>query len=324
MTKIIAELCQNHLGDRNLLGRMIEAAAEAGADYIKTQVIFSDDLTKRERFEQGITLPDGTVKTIKRPYEAEKARLAKLDLSMEDHAWVIEKCKQVGVTPLTTIFARHRIKPTAKLPWPEKIVKVASYDCASYPFLRELAEHFDHLIVSTGATFDHEIEKAAKLLKSLGKKFTFLHCVTSYPNSLEMCHLNRMNWLRKHAEQVGWSDHTHVATHGVIASKVAIALGADMIERHFTILDSDKTKDGPVSINPEQLKELDEFRRMSKKEQIEHLDTLHPNWTVTLGEETREMTPTELLNRDYYRGRFASPHPEKGWLYNWEENNHQS
>ena len=240
MTKLIVELCQNHNGDRELFGQMIKTAAENGADYIKMQSIFSDDVTKRERFEEGVTFADGTVKVVKRPYDAEKARLAKLNLSLDDHLFFIEKCKEFGVIPLTTIFSRHTIPLIASLPWPVRVVKVASYDCASFPMLRELAEHFDELIVSTGATYDEEVREAARILQSLDKKFAFLHCVTSYPNSVEIANLSRMEWLREFTGTVGWSDHTSVERDGIKAAKVAIMFGADYVERHFTILEKER------------------------------------------------------------------------------------
>lgn len=316
-TKLIAELCQNHLGDRELLGRLVGAAADAGADYVKIQSIFSEDLARRPRFDEGEIGPDGAIKTIKRPYAAEKERLAKLDLTFDDHVWFIEKCKQAGVLPLTTIFARRRVPEIAALPWPEKTIKVASYDCASYPFLSELADYFDHLIVSTGATYDEEILKAVKTVKAKGKKITLLHAVTSYPNALDNCHLSRMEYLAQFTDQVGWSDHTKVADDGIVAASAAAMLGADFIERHFTILETDKTKDGPVSVTPELLKELSDFRELSQKAQMETLDERFPRWRQALGRPNRQMTREELLNRDYYRGRFASFIDDE-WIYNWE------
>ncbi|TSC63107.1 MAG: hypothetical protein G01um101448_92 [Parcubacteria group bacterium Gr01-1014_48] len=319
MTKLIVELCQNHNGDRELFGRMIKAAADSGADYVKMQSIFSSDVTKRDRFEEGVTFADGTVQAIKRPYNAEKARLSKLDLSLDDHLFFIEKCQEFGVVPLTTIFSRHTIPIIAGLPWPERTVKVASYDCASLPMLRELADHFEHLIVSTGATHDEEIRQAAKLLTSLGKEFSFLHCVTSYPNALDSANLSRMKWLRAFTNKVGWSDHTHVERDGIKAAKVAIMLGADFVERHFTILEKDQTKDGPVSITPALLKELNDFRILSKEQQKTLVEKEIPAWQSLLGTPQRKMTSTELLNRDYYRGRFASPGVDGVWVYNWED-----
>jgi sialic acid synthase SpsE len=153
------------------------------------QSIWSADVTFRERFELGETGPDGTVLAIKRPCAAEKERLARLDLTFDDHLFFIEECRRHRVTPMTTIFARHRVARIAQLPWPERIVKVARYDCASWPFPRTLAQHFDTLLISTGATYDEEIRRTALLLNGLGTELQFLHCVTSYPNPPEMAHL---------------------------------------------------------------------------------------------------------------------------------------
>lgn len=324
-TKIIAEVCQNHNGSRENLGEMIKAAAENGADIVKMQSIWSADVTKRDRFEEGIMDKDGKPVTIKRPYQAEVDRLFKLDLSLDDHQFFIDECKKYGVLPMTTIFAKHRIALVAKLPWPERWVKVASYDCSAVPFLEELAKHFDNFIISTGATYDDEIEAAAALMKKLGKRFVFLHCVTSYPNTLDICNLARMEWLRQFTNEVGWSDHTKIEENDIIAAKAAIYLGADYIERHFTTLPASETKDGPVSMTPALLKGLSDFRTLSKEEQKQHLDTKHSGWEVSIGSQTREMTDVELRNRDYYRGRFASPakggaSPKAGggWEYNWE------
>ena len=163
------------------------------------------------------------------------------------------------------------------------------------------------------------------MMASLGKDFAFLHCVTSYPNSADMANLKRMEWLKKFTAHVGWSDHSLVERDGIKMAKLALALGAEYIERHFTILGADKTKDGPVSITPGMLKELSDFRDLSRDEQCLQIERDYPDWGVMLGTETREMTNTELLNRDYYRGRFASPvsgqtGPEEDqWIYNWED-----
>lgn len=85
MTKIIMELCQNHTGDREILKKMVKAASENGADYVKIQSIFSEDLTKRDRFENGQIGNDGKTLIIKRPYQNEYDRLSKLDLGLDDH-----------------------------------------------------------------------------------------------------------------------------------------------------------------------------------------------------------------------------------------------
>lgn len=318
MAKLIVELCQNHNGDRGLLGEMIHAATEAGADIIKGQVIFSDDLTRRERFEEGVVEANGVRKAIKRPYDVERERLAKLDLAEDDYKFFFEECEQAGVKPMLTVFTRRRIPFTAALPWQEKLVKVASYDCGSHAMIRELAGSFDRLIVSTGATFDDEIQQTADILKASGKPYALLHCVSSYPNTLAMVNLKRMDWLRQFAPEVGWSDHTLVSRDGIKAAKLAIALGADYVERHFTILSAEATKDGPVSITPLLLAELAAFNRLPREDQRAVIEREIPEWQMMLGHPTREMTHTEMLNRDYYRGRFASL-VNGDWVHNWED-----
>ena len=319
MAKIIVEVCQNHNGDKNILKDLIHAAAENGADIIKGQIIFSEDVTHRPRFDEGHEEDNGVRKSIKRPYEAEMARLSGIDLKDEDYHFFVEEVRKAGAVPMLTVFTRKRIPFAASLPYAgEKLVKVASYDCASRPLIRELADNFDKLIISTGATFDEEIEKTAGILKEQNKPFAFLHCVTSYPNTLAMANLARMEWLRKFTPEVGWSDHTLVARDGIKAAKTAIMLGADYVERHFTILPADRTKDGPISITPALLKELSNFGKLSKEEQKEIVEKEIPDWRVMLGHHQREMTHTEMLNRDYYRGRFASL-VKNEWIHNWEE-----
>ena len=95
--------------------------------------------------------------------------------------------------------------------------------------------------------------------------------------------------------------------------------GANIIERHFTILDASQTKDGPVSINPEKLKNLVEYSTMKNDELYEHVKQIH-NYEIMLGSESHTLSDEELLNRDYYRGRFASIINGRT-IYNWEEVN---
>ncbi|MBI4508423.1 MAG: N-acetylneuraminate synthase family protein [Deltaproteobacteria bacterium] len=311
---IIAECCQNHCGDRKYLQEMIHAAAENGATYVKLQAIRSSELTHRERFDTGEIAPDGTVKVIRRPFEDELVRLSKLDLSLDDEAWFVEECRRAGVAPMTTIFTRSAAREVKDLGY--EAVKIASYDCGSPPLLRDAARWWSTVVVSTGATFEEEVAVAARELA--GKRAVFLHCVTRYPNPLDSCHLRRMNWLRRYSPEVGWSDHTSVSKLGIQASQIALALGADWIERHFTILPEDKTKDGPVSISPAQLAQLRSFASLSRRERMRIVADSIPGWAVALGDARRPLSHEEFLNRDYYRGRFASRVGGRT-VYNWEE-----
>ena len=316
---IIAELCQNHKGDPAILKEMVWAAAEAGATYAKIQSMLADDLTKRERFEQGVWEGDLQI-AIRRPYQLEYERLKPMDLDDEAHYLFGEECQKAGIRPLATIYSRSRIPFIANLGW--EAVKVASYDCASFPMLRELSERFRHLYISTGATYDDEIEATARFLQ--GCSFSFLHAVTIYPTPLNEVNLSRMQYLRQFTSSVGWSDHTLVSRDGIKAAVVALSLGANVIERHFTILPPEATRDGPVSINPTQLKALVEISRMQPQELQEYVKREIPEYKEMIGQAHRPLSHAEELNRDYYRGRFASRLIDQAtgqtrWVYNWEE-----
>jgi len=312
--KIIAEFCQNHNGDYEILREMIHQAADAGATYGKIQTIFADDLTYREKFEKG-KIVDDKITIIKRPYKPEYDRLKTLELDYEKHYLFIEDCKKYGLKPLTTAFTRGSIKRIIDLEW--DTVKVASYDCGSYPLIEELSNHFKHIIISTGASYEEEIYKTAEIMNVKDHAFTFLHCVTVYPTPLEMINLKRMEWLKQFTNSVGFSDHTLVKRDGVIAALVAIYLGAKFIERHFTILPSDQTKDGPVSIDSGHIKQLVDFSYLNKDEQKVYLFEKFPNWEILLGSGKLDLSHEELLNRDYYRGRFSTQ-VDHEVIYNWD------
>ncbi len=312
MAILIAEFCQNHNGDRAVIKEMIAAAHASGATYAKIQTIFSEDLTRRERFEDGKTHADGTVATLKRPFLTEQDRLRPMDLTPDDYAWFIEECGRVGIKPLTTVFTLGRVADMAKLGW--KDVKVASYDCASLVLLKQLKHYFSHLFISTGATHDWEVARTAHLLRD--HSFSFLHCVTVYPTPLPELHLRRMRYLRQYTPSVGFSDHTLIARDGIKASLMALAMGAEVIERHFTVLPPEQTKDGPVSITPAHLQELVTFAKLPVHERLQIVKDTIPEWRQTMGYEQRDLSPTELLNRDYYRGRFATHTRSPVW--NWD------
>lgn len=316
MARLIAEFCQNHKGSRTILGEMVHAAAENGATYGKIQSIWVNDLTRRDRFEEGKTGPDGQAQTIKRPYQPEYDRLKQLELSIEDHRWFIDECKKRNLIPLTTVFTLGTAPEIAALPWPQRLVKLASYDCASLPLIAALKSNFDTLFLSTGATHDEEIERAASALKD--RSVVFFHCVTKYPNKLEDCNLARLDYLRRFSKEVGWSDHSRVATEGIKAAKAAMALGADYVERHFTVLGPEETKDGPVSIRPNELRELAEFAKLSRADREKEVRRTVPEFESMIGSPRRTLSHEELLNRDYYRGRFAT-HVNGEPRYNWEE-----
>jgi|LauGreDrversion4_1035100.scaffolds.fasta_scaffold25136_2 N,N'-diacetyllegionaminate synthase len=319
--KIIAELCQNHNGSFDLVKSMVDAAAGAGATHVKIQTIYADTLVFRPQFEEGLIV-DGKTYAIKRPWLPEYQRLKGLELSPDQSFKFVEYCRNVGVIPLTTCFARKNLKEIYEQGFRE--IKVASYDCASYQLIKELAKQFSHLYISTGATFDDEVECSASILKNTSASYSFLHCVTLYPTPIEMMHLSRISWLRQHSNQTGFSDHSFASKDGLVASMAAVLMGAEIIERHFTILPADETRDGPVSINAKQLKELSEFVKLTKTDQRSLLENIYPQWEIMIGNPSRQLTEIELLNRDYYRGRFATPRTQNQniateMIFNWEQ-----
>lgn len=311
---LIAECCQNHNGNPEILKRMINEAAENGADYVKIQSIRSKEVTFREEFEEGQSDKNGKMLNIKRPYQAEVDRLSKLDLTPDQEKWFVEECIKAGVAPLTTVFTRSAIKDTKDLGF--EAVKIASYDCASFPLLRDVAKEWKTIFLSTGATYDDEIAKAADILKN--NELYLFHCITIYPTPLSELNMNRLLFLRKYSAKIGYSDHSEPAVTGLTACKIAIAMGVNSIERHFTILERDQTRDGKVSVTPKELKQLREFSSLDRREMVEMLNKETPEWTNYLGSLTRDLSDAEILNRNYYRGRFASV-VNGEYIYNWEE-----
>ena len=289
---------------------MVREASKSGADYVKIQAIRSSELVFREKFENN----NNNKNTIIRPFKTEFDRLSKIDLTIDDEKDFINECQEVGVKSMITVFTWNGLFESAELGY--DAVKIASYDCASFPFIEEIKKRWDKVFISTGATYDHEISKTASLLK--GHDYEFLHCVTIYPTPLNQLHLARMNKLKKFTSKVGFSDHTLVERDGLLASKLALSMGASCIERHFTILEPNETKDGPVSITPKKLKELCDFSQIDQKQQEQLIKDEFLDWRTSLGNADRDLTGEELMNREYYRGRFASKYQGK-IINNWED-----
>lgn len=320
--KLIAELCQNHNGDIDLLRRMIDDAADGGATHIKIQHIHADRLVYRSCFEEGDT-KDSKVLCIKRPYASEYSRLKSLELPEKTYKEFVAHVESLGLIPLTTCFTRDSISQIAEQGFRE--VKVASYDCASYQMIRELCRSFNTLYVSTGATFDNEIKNTADILEKNNVHHCLLHCVTIYPTNIDMLNLARIAFLKELAPIVGYSDHTETSKDGVMASLAAIYLGAEVIERHFTVLGDKETRDGRVSIHKDHLREILNFSELAKADQQTVLHERMHDWEVhMMGYAQRCLSREELLNRHYYRGRFGSlrngyENSEIGTIFNWDE-----
>lgn len=315
--KLIAELCQNHNGDSNLVFKMLDEAVSAGATHVKLQHIYVKNLTYRPEFEVGGPDFISGSEYIHRPYQSEYDRLKQLELSLDVCRSFVEECIKRDVIPMTTCFCTEHANILSSIGFKE--IKVASYDCASPYLLKSIKkENFDHIYVSTGATFDSEIERCVKILKT---NFTLLHCVTRYPTPLDGLNLKRIKWLSRYSNEVGYSDHSETSTADIFPIIASIYEGASVIEGHFSILDKEKTKDGPVSIGPNEIRKIIDFSNMSKEDQKLFIDNLSIDYNAALGSEKFQMSHEEYRNRLYYRGRFASISHENGidrHVYNWE------
>lgn len=229
-TKIIAEAASNHGGDIFVAKKMVKAAARAGADYIKFQ--------------------SWQVKNLKED-DKNYGYFKKRELSDEAHGVLIEECKRRNIKFLTTCFDIGRIEFLKSLGL--DTIKVGSPDVGSYRMIRLLRDNFKHLIISTGMAYEKEIRKTAKLLKN--HRFTFLHCVSLYPTPPEKVNIARMDWLKQFTPSVGFSDHTV----GIETVKLAIARGANFIEKHFTLKKIPNLPFSVIAAEPNELKQIVEY-----------------------------------------------------------------
>ena len=205
-TQIIAEIASSHNGDMELAAALIKSAAEAGVDYVKFQSWQAKNVSDND--------PD-------------KQRYEQLELSDEAHFILMKECQRNNVRFMTTVFDLNRIDFLQKLGL--DIIKVASVDLKHTKLLKALKGKFEHIILSTGMSTPDEVKNAVETLK--GQKITLFHCVSLYPTPADKINLDRMLWLKSFCHSVGYSDHAL----GSEASKLAIAMGAEYIEKHFTL-----------------------------------------------------------------------------------------
>jgi N,N'-diacetyllegionaminate synthase len=258
VTRIIADCCCNHMGDRRIMEAMIKAAAGAGVDIVKFQSFRANKLRR--------DYPN---------YEQERAYYAAHELSMMDHSWLMDKCKEYGVEFLTTVFDVDTVDFLADLGL--KQVKIASPDCNNWALIDKCLKRFKRLIVSTGLHTEEEIKKA--YFKYAGVDVAWLKCVSKYPAELSDLHMgDRLLY--------GLSDHTL----GTDAAKLAISLGADYVEKHFTLNRNLPGKDQAFAGTVEEFKEICQWRNKVK---------------AMMGSGVRELTEQELENRKKYIGRWS-------------------
>jgi len=318
--KFIAEFCQNHLGDRKILEKQIIVAKENGATFGKIQGLYSWELVRREEFEAS-TDKSVNRNQITRPYSDEYSRLKKLDLTFDDEKWFIEICKDNDLIPMITVFTHTGAKRAEDAGF--KHIKIASYDCESIPLIATVLKFAETLVISTGASSWQGVSKTAQFLhqtKSLKKEISFLHATTLYPTKIEQSSIFRMLALRVFGFDIGFSDHSSPSDSQLFASKLAIFFGAKYIERHFTVLEKNETRDGPVSINGTELSELIDFSNLKQSEQCEYfMENYCDKYYQAISTLNIEPVAAEMNNRQYYRGRVAA-HVDGKPIFSWEEN----
>nr|WP_314289722.1 N-acetylneuraminate synthase [uncultured Capnocytophaga sp.] len=247
-TLIIAEAGVNHNGDIAKAKALIDKGAEAGVDYVKFQTFKAGNLVTKQA--KRAAYQDKNTQDNNSQYEM----LKKLELSQAVHQELIDYCTKKGVQFLSTGFDFESLEFLAGLGI--TIAKIPSGEITNLPYLRKVATLFPEVILSTGMATIAEIKDAVKVLTDNGvskDKITVLHCNTEYPTPMEDVNLKAMLHIQRElGVSVGYSDHTL----GIEVPIAAVALGATVIEKHFTL---DKTLPGPdhkASLEPEELKAM--------------------------------------------------------------------
>jgi len=243
-TVIIAEAGVNHNGDMDLAKKLIDEAKNAGADYVKFQTAVNptSKYAPKAEYQKRETGAD----------ETQLQMALKLRLTLDQHYELYEYCNKAGISYLSTAFDIDSVHflDSLKLPfW-----KIPSGEITNLPYLLEIAKTHKPIMMSTGMAEMDEIETAMRILKENGSgDITLLQCHTDYPTLMENVNLRAMNTLADTFKvPVGLSDHSI----GIEVPIAAVAMGAVVIEKHFTL---DRNMYGPdhkASIEPEGLKAM--------------------------------------------------------------------
>ncbi len=268
---IIAEAGVNHNGSLEIAKKLIDTAKECGADIVKFQTAKLSSLVSKSA-PMAEYQKENTGKE-----ESQKDMLSKLLLPFDDYKLLSDYCKAVGIKFLSTPFDVESIEFLDPL---LDIWKIPSGEITNYPYLVKIAKTGKDIILSTGMCTMQEVEDAVKVLKDNDAgKITILHCTTNYPTPMEDVNLKAMLTLKERFGcDVGYSDHTR----GIEVPIAAAALGATVLEKHFTL---DRNMEGPdhkASLEPDELREMVRAVR---------------NIEMALGTGIKEPTDAELKNR---------------------------
>jgi len=277
-TVIIAEAGVNHNGNINLALKLVDIAAKSKADYVKFQTYSTEDLVQKK-----VGLAEYQKKNLKKIFSQYKL-LKKFELSVSDHLRIIKRCKKKKIKFLSSPFDLKSIDLLKKLKL--NLFKIPSGEITNIPYLRKIGALKKQIILSTGMSNTEEIKKAIETLISSGtkkKNITILHCSSEYP--AEKNNLNLLSILllkKKFNINVGYSDHSL----GLQASFTAVALGAKVIEKHFTTNKKLSGPDQKASLSPNELINL-----------VKGIRYIEP----TLGNNVKEPYSAELKNLKFIR-----------------------
>lgn len=273
---IIAEAGVNHNGSIELAKRLIDVAVEAGVDAVKFQTFKASELVLKNAQKASYQ------KEHTSECESQYKMLKKLELSEEDHLELIEYCNQKGIMFLSTAFDLKSINLLNQLDM--KFFKVPSGEITNIPYLKAIGKLGKKVILSTGMSNLEEIEQAVNVLKESGSdRISVLHCNTEYPTPMEDVNLKAMLTIRdKFQTPVGYSDHTL----GIEVPIAAVAMGATIIEKHFTLDHQMEGPDHKASLEPQELKQMVKAIRNIEK---------------AMGDGIKKVSKSEIKNTDVVR-----------------------
>lgn len=253
-TFIIAEAGVNHNGDMSLAKEMIDVASESGVDAIKFQTFKAEKLILKN-IEKA---PYQKVTT--NSNESQYDMLKRLEVTKEQTKELMDYCRKKNIIFLSTPFEKTSLDELDELRVPA--FKIAATDLTNIQFLRQVAEKGRPIILSAGMCYLEEVERALDAIYPINKELVLLQCTANYPIGDTEANINVIKTFQKTFDVlVGYSDHSQ----GVGASPYAVAVGAKVIEKHFTL---DKNMEGPdhkASVTPEELKQLVlDIRRVEK------------------------------------------------------------
>lgn len=243
---IIAEAGVNHNGSMEIARKLVDEAVLAGADAVKFQTFKAENLVCKNagKAEYQMETTDQE--------ETQFDMLKKLELTPDMHEQLIEYCSQKNIMFLSTPFDVESLRYLVQCG--VSLIKIPSGEVTNYPYLREVGKTGKKVILSTGMSTLQEVRDAVKVLKDNGsREITVLHCNTEYPTPYADVNLKAMLTLRDELGiNVGYSDHTQ----GIAVPIAAAALGATVIEKHFTL---DRNMEGPdhkASLEPHELQAM--------------------------------------------------------------------